>query len=264
MVDLDDDELPPVIGERYRDVLFEITGVTDRGLNEMAKSNARIKAVAAVRKLLRLGKSANVHEAAAAMRQAQALMRQHSINETHVADHDDLGEVETARRRGSKPPVYAVNLANAVARGFGALLLVSAARTWSIKFFAPVWRAKLCEYAFVVLLRQLERDRRDYIRRVRLAKNRAARGDIFGIGWARGVEDVLATWLVPDDERVKIAAQIAEKYPAVKQCQFAARLSKASQAVAMNDHVMGLERGRSARLNRGVGNLRPALTQEAP
>lgn len=48
MADLDDDELPPVIGERYRDVLFEITGVTDRGLNEMAKSNARIKAAAAV------------------------------------------------------------------------------------------------------------------------------------------------------------------------------------------------------------------------
>lgn len=48
MVDLDDDELPPVIGERYRDVLFEITGVTDRGLNEMAKRNARIKAAAAV------------------------------------------------------------------------------------------------------------------------------------------------------------------------------------------------------------------------
>lgn len=45
---IDDDELPPVIGERYRDVLFDITGVTDRGLQDMAKTSVRIKADAAI------------------------------------------------------------------------------------------------------------------------------------------------------------------------------------------------------------------------
>lgn len=45
MIDYDD-ELPPVIGERYRDALIQITGTT-QGMTQMAKSNARFKAPAA-------------------------------------------------------------------------------------------------------------------------------------------------------------------------------------------------------------------------
>jgi phage host-nuclease inhibitor protein Gam len=44
----DDDEMPPVIGEKYRDLLFAITGQPDKELIDMSKTKVRIKAAAAI------------------------------------------------------------------------------------------------------------------------------------------------------------------------------------------------------------------------
>lgn len=223
----------------------------------MTRDQARDK----VKKLLRLGKSSNMHEAAAAMRQAQALMRQHAIDEQelHEAQPDDPVEVATPARRGAKPPIYAVLLSDTVCTAFGVSMLLSGMKSWRVLFFGPAWRAQLAEYAFAVLLRQLEKDRRMHLNRVRVAKNRAARGDVFGTGWVRGVGSVLSAWEVTADEREKTNALIVKRYPRSKVETYGPRQSAASKSAMYNDHAMGRERGSKARLDRGVGVSQKAI-----
>ncbi len=223
----------------------------------MTRDQARDK----VKKLLRLGKSSNMHEAAAAMRQAQALMRQHAIDEQelHETQPDDTVEVSTAARRGAKPAVYALILADSVCAAFGVMQLLSGNHAWRVLFFGPAWRAQIAEYAFTVLLRQLERDRRTHLNRVRVAKNRLARGDMFGIGWAKGVAGVLSAWDMTDDDRAKASALIARTYPLARTQVFSARSSAASKALMHNDHAMGRAHGSKARLDRGVGVSQKAI-----
>jgi hypothetical protein len=224
----------------------------------MTRDQARDK----VKKLLRLGKSSNMHEAAAAMRQAQALMRQHAIDEqeVHETQPDDTVEVTTAARRGANPPVYAVGLVNCICSAFGVEAIVGGrGHAWRFHFFGPAWRTQLAEYAFTVLLRQLERDRRKHLNRVRLAKNRAARGDVFSVGWAHGVSKVLSAWDLTDDDRARTAALIARTYPAATVQTFGARESRASKGVMCNDHAMGHALGSKARLDRSVGTSQKAI-----
>jgi hypothetical protein len=214
----------------------------------------RAEALKKVKKLLRLGKSNNVHEAAAAMRQAQALMQQHAIDERDVKEHDpdEVGGERTAPARGKVPPVYAVALQRAVAMAFGCEALIDQIG-WSQhahEFIGPRSRAQICTYAYAVLLRQLERDKRAHIARVRVRKNRNARGDAFGVGWVIGVESVLQIWNPSVGERAQIEDFRTRKYPNLRSFTANARESK---AVSFGDHVRGVENGRKASLLRGVG-----------
>lgn len=218
-----------------------------------------------VKKLLRLGKSSNVHEAAAALRQAQALMRQHAIDERDVAERspDDIGESSSEPRRGKHVPVDIVRLANLIAAtfgvsiywqsqgkfGFGARLLIEQ----RLVVVGPDSRRDLAIYAFDVLHRQLERDKRKHLSRVRKAKNRAARGDEFGIGWVIGVAAVLEPWATSADEQARIDAFMAQSAPDLVNSKVKARESK---AVSFADRERGVHAGRNAELNRGVAGER--------
>jgi hypothetical protein len=233
-----------------------------RSLGDLERPDmTRAQAIDKVKKLLRLGKSSNMHEAAAAMRQAQSLMRHHALDEQelHETQPDDTAEVATAARRGRKPPIYALILADSVCAAFGVLSLVSGNHAWRVLFFGPAWRAQIAEYAFTVLLRQLERDRRTHLNRVRVAKNRLARGDMFGIGWAKGAAGVLSAWDMTDDDRAKAAALIGRNYPLCRTETFRARSSPASKSLTHNDHAMGRAHGSKARLDRGVGVSQKAI-----
>lgn len=224
-----------------------------------------------VRKLLRLGKSSNVHEAGAALRQAQALMRLHAIEEGDVAERspDEIGECSARPRRGSSTAVDIVSLGNLIAKTFGVRVFWMTGRKWSRTgfvstqaehFVGPESRRDLAVYAFEVLLRQLLRDKRAHLRRVKVKKNREARGDEFGIGWVFGVSRLLEPWAVSDDERTRIAVWIQQAHPDMGQADVGARKSR---AVTFADRAVGRDAGAKAQLNRGVGGSRQGQL-EAP
>lgn len=134
-----------------------------------------------IRKCLALAKSANEHEAAAALAKAQALMAEHGIG---------LGDVEfgeaTARGNGCarKPPLWEAGLLTAVRYVFPCSAILDGGK---YRFIGRVPSAELAAYAFTVLHRQLKAARADYIRtklkRVRPGR-KSARADIFCEGWA--------------------------------------------------------------------------------
>lgn len=226
----------------------------------MTKDQARDK----VRKLLRLSKSSNMHEAAAAMRQAQALMRQHALEQGELQDRDadEIGECAAKARRGKSVNADVVRLANIVSLTFGVEVywhreaefrLRGFVYRTSAQFVGPASRADLARYAFEVLERQMQSNKRFHLRRVKVAKNRAARGDEYGLGWASGVAQVLAPWGVSGAEKDQIAAYMAKHHGDMKSTEVKARTSK---AVTHGDACAGYADGKGATLNRGVDGSR--------
>lgn len=226
----------------------------------------REKARRKVLKLLRLSKSSNRHEAAAALRQAQTLMREHELREADIEDEDyspnSVGESPDRERRSRNPPVYAVALAKLVANCFGCEVILGASDSrHRFIFVGTSFRRKIAVYTFDVLLRQLDRDRRTHISRVRKASNRASRGDAFGIGWVQGVKDVLSPWQLDDHERELLREHLNWRHPNLRQSEVKARSSK---AVDLNDISRGRLSGEQARLHRGVAGAKQAQIAADP
>lgn len=207
-----------------------------------------------VRSCLRLGKSANAHEAAAALRHAQKLMAEYDIEHADVAEdeREPIGEA-SSERRGEHPPLYVVALMNLIAHAFCVDTFTSALinRT-QIVFVGPESRAAVASYAFTVLLRQLERDRRAHLTRVRKSANRAARGDVFGSHWVRGAKQVIGDFVGEKDDRIE--GYIAREYPSLRSVTVESRKNK---SVGFNDIAAGHIAGGRARLDRALAGAAP-------
>lgn len=118
-----------------------------------------------IKKLLNLARrSTNANEAANAMNQAQALMRQHGITATDV----DLLEIneegsKSAPSHAQKMPKYMANLAEVICRAFGVQCYhqyYSIDRR-QVVFYGPNERPTIAAYAFDVLSRQMVKARRE-------------------------------------------------------------------------------------------------------
>ena len=82
------------------------------------------RAIRKIKHCLALAQSANENEAATALRQAQALMREYRLTEMDVK-LSDVGEVESQFTRAERLPVWERNLAGSVANAFGCTSLYS-------------------------------------------------------------------------------------------------------------------------------------------
>ena len=140
------------------------------------------KAIEKIKKCLRLATSNNPHEAAAAMRQARALMEKYRIEEADVA----LSDIhECAARSGSKntPSQWEANLAGCVKRAYACeYLFISGLGEW--RFIGEF--AEVASYTMTILLRQVRQARRDFItdklKRCK-ASTKTKRADVFCDAW---------------------------------------------------------------------------------
>lgn len=221
------------------------------------------QALEKVRKLLRLGKSSNEHEAAAAMRQAQALMRLHQIEEADAggAEIDPIEDCPSEQRRGKKIPVDVSALSTLIADTFGCSVIMRVywgVNGWRLeqRFVGPAPRGELSAYAFNVLFRQLSAAKRAHLRRVRNPRNRAARGDHFGLGFVDAVRALLSAWGVSQEERARIDAHLQREYPVVTEVRSQPRSGARSNLPTGNDQSAGRSAGRNAKLHRGVAGER--------
>ncbi|HGL5374104.1 TPA: DUF2786 domain-containing protein [Citrobacter farmeri] len=166
-----------------------------------------------IKKLLNLARrSTNANEAANAMNQAQALMRQHGITATDV----DLLEIneegsKSAPSHAQKMPKYMANLAEVICRAFGVQCYhqyYSIDRR-QVVFYGPNERPTIAAYAFDVLSRQMVKARREYIAGLRKnikTSTKTGRADKFCEGWVIGVYQVIDDFAVTDTEQTLIAA----------------------------------------------------------
>jgi len=224
----------------------------------------RDQALQKIKKCLALAKSQNPHEAAAAMRQAQKLMAEHSVTETDVSLADitesEVSAVSQAHVKWESA-LFAI-----VAEAFGCqrYMIVGPRQIpsgrWvkhrSLVFIGVGAAAEVASYAYEVLSRQCAKARADHISKQpgsckRITKT--ARGDQFALGWAYGVRELLDKFANGD-----VNDKLLESYWQVKHGDMTTVKPvdrSIGRNVRDNDLENGFVSGKQAQLQRGVGGM---------
>jgi hypothetical protein len=210
------------------------------------------KAIEKIKKLLRLAASDNPHEAAAAMRQARALMDKYRLEEMDVA----LSEVqECACHSGSKikPVRWEASLAGCVKSAYACeFLFMAGVGEW--RFIGEF--AEVASYTMTVLLRQVRQARRTFIsdklRRCKTA-TKTKRADVFCDGWVYQVRKQVMAFAGSDCPSQAAIAYMLKHHPNTTQSTPTDR-NTANQLSnrAVTDSMHGILAASDVRLNHGV------------
>ena len=233
------------------------------------------RAIRKIKHCLALAQSANENEAATALRQAQALMREYRLTEMDVK-LSDVGEVESDLHRAKRRPAWDQQLSIAVAGAFNCTTLRR--RKWSpsreqvieCATFVGVSPAQnIALYAYESLHRKLTQARKEYCSAVRSGARRSeysaeTAGDHFALAWVWEVQSKLKA-LVPqnDDDPLEqagtgrdvIAIQAQDK---ALISEYLANLdikeSRKSKGVEldMNAQIAGMLAGQQVELHAGI------------
>jgi hypothetical protein len=226
----------------------------------------RDTAIEKIRKCLALSKSAEPHEAAAALRQAQKLMAQHGV------DGQDLDMAQLRQHTRSVPlgalSAWQSALARLVSDAFGCAHLwqrgekffpsLGVRRTREIIFYGPDGAAELASYTWDVLLRQCVRARTAHVKAQPAACKPAtltARGDRFALGWVTGVYALVQRMAMSDEDperrRQLLLAYQQHHWPQTTEVKPTRR--DVGRNVRADDWTQGASAGAAADLRRGVG-----------
>ncbi|WP_065627214.1 DUF2786 domain-containing protein [Xanthomonas euvesicatoria] len=224
----------------------------------------RATAIRKVKACLRLGESANAHEAARAVSQARALMEKFGLSA------EDVGDIAFAsagtRARGAQPLLSVMMLAGVIARGYRCTVLTervyggfrAQGSSTKVVFVGRVADAEIAAYAFTVLRRQMDAQRLAHISRVRLAKNRAERGEAFAQGWVHSVGALFPAAVLEDGEKRRHDLAIEHRVHSSGTTLNDAPAPR-NPVEKLNDRhtadlLKGVLKGRGVRLNQGVGS----------
>lgn len=214
------------------------------------------KALDKIKKCLALSKSANEHEAALALKEAQALMREYGISDEQIAlsaitESDDIRTPET-------PAKWQAYLQHIICECFGVRcygdfkLDAKQLKVLSyLKFYGMAGRAEIAAYAYAVLLRQLQADRRNYMKtklgRVRIAKNKTHRADEYCMGWVASVHSKIDKFANGEREN-ELLMQYREQLGLVK-----GSIRKSGKGVrSEQDRINGYRQGATAQIHHAM------------
>ena len=176
------------------------------------------KILGKIKKCLALGQSDNPHEAATAIRQANALMQKHGVNTSHVA-RAQVGQASATSRTMArdKPAAWEANLAATVGRAFGCQLLIDRSRYKNVRngyankgefiFIGQAAQAEIAAYTTEVLARKCRNSRKAWITQMfsdistkdisRAERSRA--GDMFATGWVQAIRKLVRDFANPPE-----------------------------------------------------------------
>lgn len=225
----------------------------------------RDDAIKKIKKCLALSRSAEPHEAAAAMRQAQKLMDQFRVDGQELS-MIDVREVRV-RAASMASNRWDVMLSTMVADAFGCDHFTSTTRGYNdagnyvrkreYVFVGIDAAADVAAYSYQVLGRQCSRSRLAHIQKQ--PKNckpitKTARGDAFANGWVYGVRELVERFASGDKDKALLLAYMTAKHPDLKTVETKNNAAK----VKNSGHVLaGITAGENAQLNRGVGGIAP-------
>lgn len=222
------------------------------------------RALDKIKKCLALASSSNEHEAAAALRQAHALMKQHNLTHRAVLA-SQVQEIRVRTRYKARPPVWDQNLAGLIADQFdckGLMLKDGYCVQWL--FVGEGANPEIAEYAYDVLLNQVLRTRRQFlIEHLGDAPAGLKRklGDHYCSGWVSNLSQRIAEFARQPQASDHIEAYLAQQHITVAPAAKAKRRKTLSQNEYYAFHV-GQQDARQVKLHRGVGSADDALQLE--
>lgn len=222
-----------------------------------------------IKKCLALGrdKNADPNVAAAALRQAQALMAEFQLSEGDARLTDVAQEACSARTNAH--PRWEAMLAGRVADAFGCDYIWTRERKWighrsqvstGLVFVGVGHAPKVAVYAWDVLSRQCAKARLTHIRS-QPARCKpitlTARGDVFAEGWVVAATDKLEKLAGTDQECLRIERYMAAAFPG--STSFKPAVRSEGRNVTHNDFHQGYVSGQGARLDHAVGGTSQGL-----
>ncbi|APF79515.1 DUF2786 domain-containing protein [Vibrio cholerae] len=219
---------------------------------------ANSKHISKIKKLLRLAKSTNEHEAAAAMSRAQALMQQHGLSDESPELSDVCtGEIQS-KFKAKKPTNYFACLSTMVAEAFGCRVYFN----WNcfkggyvVTFTGHNERPDVAAYAYEVLERQLIKARKEFIstlnKRIK-ASTKTSRADLFCEGWVGSVRTKVKEFSLSDEESQQLATYMKQAHPDLKTGNTRKASTKNARGGADDALWAGHVAGKAAELNHGV------------
>jgi len=188
----------------------------------------RQKVLSKIQKCLALAASSNPHEAATAMRQAQALMREYGVEEGEVLAAQ-VSEADARTPAAKRPAVWESYLAHMVGSAFATKVFfgpgMKVRRGRKTGRMAGVWkfvgtsaRPEVARYTFEVLLRRVRKARSTYIENELCGWSRAERtrkGDLFARAWVSEVKKQVNEFAASLGEEKAITAYLQLHYPEI-------------------------------------------------
>lgn len=210
----------------------------------------REKALERIKKCLALGESGNEHEAAQALRNAQALMKKYGISKESVS-FSEFGQQSTERKVAKKVPPHIASLASVIADAFGVKPAIGCDQRLS--FYGPSMNVTVAAYSFDVCARALSQARRHFLKTVHKnckASTRTRRADQFCLGWVFSVKSNLPTLDITEDESREL-----ERYIQSELGELTNASTRSARAANNKDHLAfhrGLMEGHEFEVRHGV------------
>ena len=210
-----------------------------------------------IKKCLALAKSSNVNEAATALRQAQALMKQHNINSDDVAI-SDVKECDINTKNTKQKPGYEQTLAIKCAQAFECDVVLKDVIskdfeiTLNYQFFGLGSNAELAAYAFSVLNRQLQTARRSYMASTLSRYNpsyKTKHANSYCYGWVRTATQSISNAITPENK----ARLDAYKSKTFGKLQDTPPPRDVKQPFSAGAFMTGLADGKNAQYHVGMG-----------
>lgn len=219
-----------------------------------------------IRACLQLSKSSNEHEAAAALRQAQALMREHGISPREALASDVIERETKTGRRGDdvhESMHWLIGIVRTMFRCHS-VIRCGIGSPVSVVFYGTGADPEIAAYAFDALRVQMDRAAKSHISRVRVRANREARGEAFRRGWVAAVQRMLTA-----NENEYLSPHMIAKLEAYRAARFTrvvAARGKAinGKAIKDGDYSAGIAAGKNARLNSGIGGPKQGALEHTP
>ena len=222
-----------------------------------------------IRKCMALSASSNENEAAAALRQARALMEKHGLTDADVLAAE-AGEDGARASSASRPSNWEAALAGKTASIFGCHVIFRRGpfeKHASWVFIGTGANFEVARYCFEVLLRQVKRARSEHIKthlqRCKTA-TKTRRADLYCEGWVQAAVGKLDAFALGEREQQAITAYMDIRFPALQEAKATdrndgkTRLSERDYAA----YAAGRVAGKAAQINRGVGASAAPLALE--
>lgn len=214
----------------------------------------KARALEKIKKCLALSQSSNPHEAESALRQARKLMDKFHLDYSDV-DASRAQEHEFNIGPGSRAPVRWVKmLGNTVGTSMGCVTFFRhGCLGQSIIFIGETGNAELAGYAYEVLLRQLDRQRKEFVAKLSGYKKSDKRvlGARFAEGWISAIAAKVNEFGgVSEEAERAINAYCTRVYPDVPVSKMPRRKINLQEYKAM---LAGEEEGEKVSLHKPVG-----------
>lgn len=185
----------------------------------MSEINPKI--LSKIKKCLALSKSDNPHEAAAALRQAHAMMEKHGVTGENICQ-SDIGESEAkiSTMSRDKPAAWEAHLAAIVGKAFGCQILIGRsiresgqghANKGRFVFIGLKHQSTVAAYTASVLIRKCKSARAKWIqeKHSRLTKVALTKlGNAFAEGWVISISGLVNEFANPPEINEAIAKHI--------------------------------------------------------